>query len=78
MFLLQALTPPGHEVILIDGNARAMDDDEIVRFGTGEQDRTGRDRGDDENGGGRLTACECDSRRRRAGRDGRTACNGMP
>ncbi len=32
MFLLQALTPPGHEVILIDGNARAMDDDEIVRF----------------------------------------------
>ena len=32
MFLLQALTPPGHEVILIDGNARAMNDDEIVRF----------------------------------------------
>lgn len=32
MFLLQALTPPGHEVILIDGNARAMTDDEIVRF----------------------------------------------
>jgi radical SAM superfamily enzyme YgiQ (UPF0313 family) len=32
MFLLQALTPPGHEVILIDGNARAMDEDELVRF----------------------------------------------
>jgi radical SAM superfamily enzyme YgiQ (UPF0313 family) len=32
MFLLQAITPPGHEVILVDGNARAMDDDEIVRF----------------------------------------------
>jgi len=32
MFLLQALTPPGHEVILIDGNARAMTDDEIVGF----------------------------------------------
>src|SRR5882762_4977175 len=32
MFLLQALTPPGHEVILIDGNAKAMSDDEIVRF----------------------------------------------
>ena len=32
MFLLQALTPPGHEVVLIDGNARAMSDDEIVRF----------------------------------------------
>src|SRR5919106_3056802 len=32
MFLLQAITPAGHEVILIDGNARAMTDDEIVRF----------------------------------------------
>ena len=32
MFLLQAITPPGHEVILIDGNARAMTDDEIVQF----------------------------------------------
>ena len=30
MFLLQELTPPGHEVILIDGNAKAMSDDEIV------------------------------------------------
>jgi radical SAM superfamily enzyme YgiQ (UPF0313 family) len=32
MFLLQSLTPPGHEVILVDGNARAMSDDEIVSF----------------------------------------------
>lgn len=32
MFLLQAITPLGHEVILIDGNARAMTDDEIVSF----------------------------------------------
>ena len=32
MFLLQAITPPGHEVILIDANARAMSDDEIVQF----------------------------------------------
>ena len=32
MFLLQALTPPGHEVILIDANARAMSDEEIVQF----------------------------------------------
>lgn len=32
MFLLQAITPLGHEVILIDGNARAMSDDEIVKF----------------------------------------------
>ena len=32
MFLLQALTPPGHEVILIDGNTHPMTDDELVRF----------------------------------------------
>src|SRR5215217_1497858 len=32
MFLLQALTPTGHEVILIDGNARAMSEEELVRF----------------------------------------------
>src|ERR1043166_6426861 len=32
MFLLQALTPPGHEVLLIDGNARAMNEEELVRF----------------------------------------------
>ena len=32
MFLLQAITPPGHDVVLIDANARAMSDDEIVRF----------------------------------------------
>src|SRR5437764_8954853 len=32
MFLLQAITPPGHEVTLIDANARAMSDDEIVQF----------------------------------------------
>jgi radical SAM superfamily enzyme YgiQ (UPF0313 family) len=32
MFLLQALTPPGHEVVLIDGNAQPMDEDGIARF----------------------------------------------
>ncbi len=32
MFLLQALTPAGHEVLLVDGNARAMSDDELVSF----------------------------------------------
>src|SRR6187455_1412766 len=36
MFLLQTLTPPGHEVILIDGNARAMDKDELVQFALAE------------------------------------------
>src|SRR5256885_16991669 len=31
MFLLQAITPPEHEVILIDANARPMSEDEIVQ-----------------------------------------------
>ncbi|MGA7293094.1 MAG: cobalamin B12-binding domain-containing protein [Terriglobales bacterium] len=32
MFLLKSLTPPGHEVLLIDGNARPMDESQIARF----------------------------------------------
>ncbi|HKP46856.1 MAG TPA: radical SAM protein [Pyrinomonadaceae bacterium] len=32
MFLLQALTPPEHEVLLVDGNARPMNEDELVNF----------------------------------------------
>jgi len=32
MFLLQALTPPGHEVLLIDGNTQPMSDAEVVQF----------------------------------------------
>ncbi len=32
MFLLQALTPPGHEVLLIDGNAQPMDEEGIARY----------------------------------------------
>ena len=32
MFLLQALTPKEHEVILIDGNAKAMTREELVEF----------------------------------------------
>src|SRR3712207_678012 len=32
MFLLQALTPPGHEVILIDGNVRGLNEAELVQF----------------------------------------------
>jgi radical SAM superfamily enzyme YgiQ (UPF0313 family) len=32
MFLLQALTPAGHEVLLIDGNAQPMDESDIARF----------------------------------------------
>jgi radical SAM superfamily enzyme YgiQ (UPF0313 family) len=32
MFLLQSLTPPGHEVILVDGNAQPMDEESLARF----------------------------------------------
>ena len=32
MFLLQALTPPGHEVLLIDGNAQPLDEDGIAQY----------------------------------------------
>jgi radical SAM superfamily enzyme YgiQ (UPF0313 family) len=32
MFLLQALTPAGHEVLLIDGNAQPMDETEIAKY----------------------------------------------
>ncbi len=32
MFLLQSLTPSGHDVLLIDGNTQPMTDEEIVRF----------------------------------------------
>src|SRR5690242_14646870 len=32
MFLLKSITPPEHEVLLQDGNARPMIDGELVRF----------------------------------------------
>src|ERR1700679_2525842 len=32
MFLLQSLTPPGHEVVLIDGNAQPMDEAGIAAY----------------------------------------------
>src|SRR5207342_363297 len=32
MFLLQALTPSGHEVLLVDGNAQPMDEVGIAQF----------------------------------------------
>jgi len=32
MFLLKSLTPPGHKVFLIDGNARRMSSDELVQY----------------------------------------------
>ena len=32
MFLLQSLTPPGHKVFLIDGNAQPMNEDELGQY----------------------------------------------
>src|ERR1700724_241830 len=32
MVLLQSLTPPGHEVLLIDGNAKPMDEAQIAQY----------------------------------------------
>ncbi len=32
MFLLKSLTPAGHEVLLIDGNAKPMDEEQLVQF----------------------------------------------
>src|SRR5277367_227987 len=32
MFLLQSLTPPGNEVLLIDGNTQPMTDSELVQY----------------------------------------------
>ena len=32
MFLLQSLTPPEHEVLLIDGNAKPMDEAQIAQY----------------------------------------------
>jgi len=32
MFLLKALTPPEHEVLLIDGNTQALDEKGLARF----------------------------------------------
>jgi len=32
MFLLKSLTPPGHDVILVDGNAKPMDERQLVEF----------------------------------------------
>jgi hypothetical protein len=32
MFLLKSLTPPGHQVLLIDGNAQPMDELQIAQY----------------------------------------------
>jgi radical SAM superfamily enzyme YgiQ (UPF0313 family) len=37
MFLLQSLTPPEHEVLLIDGNTQPMSDADVVLFVLGHQ-----------------------------------------
>jgi hypothetical protein len=50
MFLLQSLTPPEHEVVLLDGNAKPMNDEELVKFA--------RDQGVGLVGIGAMTHCE--------------------
>src|SRR5215204_4263500 len=37
MFLLRSLTPPEHEVLLIDGNASPMNEQQLVRFARKQQ-----------------------------------------
>jgi len=37
MFLLKSLTPPEHEVLLIDGNAKPMNEQQLVRFAQQQQ-----------------------------------------
>src|SRR5512146_1814042 len=32
MFLLKSITPPEHQVLLLDGNARRMTEDELVQY----------------------------------------------
>jgi radical SAM superfamily enzyme YgiQ (UPF0313 family) len=32
MFLLKSLTPPGHEVMLVDGNAKPMDEKQLAQY----------------------------------------------
>jgi len=32
MFLLQSLTPPGHEVVLLDGNAQPMNEEQLAQY----------------------------------------------
>ncbi len=54
MFLLQSLTPPGHEVLLIDGNAQPMDETQIAQFVREENIGPGGYWRHDENGGQSL------------------------
>ena len=44
MFLLQSLTPKGHEVVLIDGNTQPMDDAELVQFALDQKSWAGGNR----------------------------------
>ena len=73
MFLLQALTPPGHEVLLIDGNAQPMDEDGIARVRARTEHRSGGHRRDDPNGRKGVSHGGRGSRRGSASGDGRPA-----
>ena len=76
MFLLQSLTPPGHEVVLIDGNAQPMDEAQIAQYVRDEKIELGGDRRDDAHDREGLPHGRRDSRHGRAGRDGRSARHG--
>ena len=78
MFLLQALTPSGHEVILIDGNTQPMSDAELVQFALVGRDRPGRNRRHDPHDRQSLPRGGFASRCRHSGRHGRTARDGIP
>ena len=76
MFLLQSLTPPGHEVVLIDGNAQPMDEAGIARYVRENNIGLGRHRRHDAHDREGLPHGRRRARRRRAGGDGRAARHG--
>ena len=73
MFLLRALTPPGHEVLMIDGNAKPMDEQQLVRF---IKEQNGHRR-HDQDGGQSLSGRGRNSGGRGAGGNGRSTRNGI-
>ncbi len=71
MFLLQSLTPTGHEVVLIDGNTQPMSDPELVQFALDRQDRAGGNRRHDPHDRQSVSRGGCPPRGRHSGGDGR-------
>ena len=72
MFLLQSLTPPGHEVLLIDGNAKPMDEAQTpLQYVRDGKDRPGRHWRDDRHDCESLSHCRRNSGHGRESGDGR-------